>query len=207
MRPGPRRPSSPESEIRMEELVKVCPGCGAEYVPQIERCADCGETLVLPGQPADIPTPPAAPAHAPAGELVCVRVADLPWAKRLGARLERAGIDHLVEAEETPGAKCCHGAGRFRVLVRSLDAEAAMGIDAEQLCRDVPDLEPVINSQSKPETCPACGDPAPEAAAECPSCGLALVLEVERCQACGEPLPPGVKQCPGCGRDTGQRCC
>lgn len=191
----------------MEELVKVCPGCGAEYVPQIERCADCGETLILPGQQADIPKPPAAPAPRPPGDLVCVRVADLEWAKRLGARLERAGIDHLVEAQETPGAKCCQGTGRFLVLVRRPDAEAAMGIDAEQLRNDVPDLDPAMHNPQNPGTCPACGDPAPETAAECPSCGLALALEVEGCPGCGTPLPPGSRHCPGCGRETGQGCC
>lgn len=191
----------------MEELVKICPGCGAEYVPQIERCADCGETLVLPGQQPDIPQPPPSPAPPATGDLVCVRVADLAWARRLGARLERAGIDHLVEAQETPGAKCCHGAGRFLVLVRRHDAEAAMGIDAKQLCDDVPDLDPAMGTPQNPGTCPACGDPAPETAAECPSCGLTLAPPAESCPGCGAPLPPGVNHCPGCGRATGQGCC
>jgi rRNA maturation protein Nop10 len=191
----------------MEEMVKVCPACGAEYVPQIERCADCGETLVLPGPPgAAAPPPPASPAADPARGLVCVRTADLGWARRLGARLERSGIDHLLEAEETAGARCC-GAGRFRVLVRTADAEAASRLDAEQYREDVPDLQAPLDHDLNPETCPACGGPAPESAAECPSCGLALVLELEGCPGCGAPLPPGVKRCPGCGRDAGQRCC
>ncbi len=190
----------------MEEMVKVCPACGAEYVPQIERCADCGETLVLPGQPAHIPPPPAAAPPRDTRDLVCIRVADLEWAKRLGARLERAGIDHLIEAQETPGAKCCHGTGRFNVLVRRPDAEAAASVDAQQLCADVPELEGSAPAQVNPETCPACGEPAPESAAECPSCGLALVVEIEGCPGCGAALPPGAKHCPGCGR-TGERCC
>jgi hypothetical protein len=134
-------------------------------------------------------------------------VADLEWAKRLGARLERAGIDHLVEAQETPGSRCCHGAGQFRVLVRRPDAEAALAVDAEQLHEDVPDHEAVPLCETSAETCPACGEPAPESAAECPSCGLALVVAVEACRGCGAPLPPGAKQCPGCGRATGQSCC
>ncbi len=190
----------------MEEMVKVCPACGAEYVPQIERCADCGETLVLPGQPAVIPPPPSSPAPRPHADLVCIRVADLEWAKRLGARLERAGIDHLLEAEETPGARCC-GAGRFRVLVRGSDADAASRIDAEQYREDVPDLVAPQDCHQSPESCPACGGPVPVTAAECPSCGLALAVELEGCAGCGEPLPPGANYCPGCGRATDQRCC
>ncbi len=190
----------------MEEIVKVCPACGAEYLPHIECCADCGTTLVLPGQPAVMAAPAAAHPPPETRDLVCIRVADLDWARRLGARLERAGIDHMLEAQETPGAKCCHGAGRFRVLVRRPDAEAAAGIDAEQLGVDVPEMEGVPAGQTSAETCPACGDPAPKSAAECPSCGLALVVEIEGCPGCGAALPPGAKQCPNCGR-SGQQCC
>jgi hypothetical protein len=134
-------------------------------------------------------------------------VADLDWARRLGARLERAGIDHLLEAQETPGARCGHGAGRFRVLVRRPDAEAAAEIDAEQLRADVPELEGTPLGPTSSEACPACGDRVPEHVAECPSCGLALVVEIEGCRGCGAALPPGTKHCPNCGRECGQNCC
>ena len=39
----------------LEEHAASCPDCGAEYIPTIERCADCGAALVLPGQPAVAP--------------------------------------------------------------------------------------------------------------------------------------------------------
>ncbi len=191
----------------MMELFKVCPACKAAYLPPIESCADCGTTLVLPGQHGEVPATAVAAPRRDHADLVCIRIADLDWARRLGARLERAGIDHLVEPEETPGAKCCGGSGRFRVMVRQGDAQAATRVDAEQLCADVPDLEAPPTLEAAVDTCPACGDPAPETAAECPSCGLVLAPVVEGCAGCGTPLPPGTGQCPNCGRQTGPRCC
>lgn len=192
----------------MEELVKICPACGAEYLPQIEKCADCDATLVFPGQqPAAPPAPTPGPGQAAAGDLVCIRVADLDWARRLGARLERAGIDHLLEAQEAEGARCCHGAGRFRVMVRGDDARAATAVDAEQLQADVPEMAGATDAAGDAGCCPACGDPVPERVAECPSCGLVLAFEVPACTGCGEPLPSGAKACPACGRPAGPQCC
>jgi hypothetical protein len=190
----------------MTDLYKVCPDCKAEYLPHIEQCADCGAVLTLPGQPAPPAPPQAAAPASPHGELVSVRVADLDWARRLGARLERAGIDHLLEAEETAGGKCC-GTGRFRILVRRDDAQAAMRVDAEQLREEVPEMDGCEMSAPSNDSCPACGDPAPENAIECPSCGLALMPVMAACAGCGGPLPPGVKQCPGCGRTVDSGCC
>jgi hypothetical protein len=192
----------------MEELVKVCPACGAEYLPHIEKCADCAATLVLPGhQPAAPPAPSPGPGQTVAGDLVCIRVADLDWARRLGARLERAGIDHLLEAQETEGARSCHGAGRFQVMVRRDDAGRAAAVDAEQLQADVPEMAGAADAAGDTGGCPACGDPVPERAAECPSCGLVLAFEVPACAACGESLPPGARTCPACGRAAGPQCC
>jgi len=191
----------------MHELVKVCPDCNAEYLPHIERCADCGAVLILPGQPA-----PASASPPPEGrvqvrdDLVCVRVADLDWARRLGARLERAGIDHLMETEQTAGATCC-GSGRFRVMVRRTDAEAAVQVDGEQLRREVPEMDQLPQSSLNAEACPACGNPVSESAAECPSCGLAIMPVMAACAGCGAPLPPDAQRCPGCGRATGGGCC
>jgi len=191
----------------VEELVKICPACGAEYLPHIEKCADCGTTLVLPGgQPAAPSAPEPGPGQVQAENLVCIRVADLDWARRLGARLERAGIDHLLEAQETEGARCCHGAGRFRVMVRRDDARAASAVDAEQLQADVPEMAGAPSSAGDADCCPACGDPVPDRAAECPACGLVLAFEVPACGGCGEPLPPGAKTCPGCGRSAAPAC-
>ena len=190
----------------MTDLYKVCPDCRAEYLPHIEQCADCGAILTLPGQPAPPAPQPADATVSPHGDLVSVRVADLDWARRLGARLERAGIDHRLEAEAAAGGRC-HGAGRFRVLVRRPDAEAAMRVDAEQLQEEVPEMARVDTGAPAGDACPACGDSVSETAAECPSCGLALMPVMAACAGCGGPLPPGARQCPGCGRAVADGCC
>lgn len=100
----------PTAEEEDEEDYKVCPQCGADFRPEIERCAYCGVELVEPGEEAEpeevsedeeealaFPYPPRHEIPA-SDDLVCLCCASsLPYLARLSALLDDAGIGHRIE--------------------------------------------------------------------------------------------------------------
>jgi hypothetical protein len=151
---------------------KLCPECGEEYVHSAVRCVHCDVDLVhaeeMPERDVGAELPPPA-------ELTAIRVASAGWALALSERLVEAGIPHRIEevAEET-GDAGSRAAGPYGVYVRAADAARARALDGEQLAREIPDLPEDWEAAPEGEGCPACGAALPEAAAECPDCGLSL---------------------------------
>ncbi len=149
----------------MEGVFKVCPRCGEEYQHTALRCSDCDVALEAPG------ASPVEPDVFPdVAELTCLRVADPGWVGRLSERLSREELPHRIEPVGEAGAQ------RFGLFVLPADEARAKAIDEEHLKSEIPELH---ESDGEPEPagegCPACGDAVPEAAGECPGCGLVIL--------------------------------
>jgi len=86
----------------------------------------------------------------------------------------------LEEVEETQGGACCGKVrGQYGILVGQSDLERAAAAQQNYLKgifeRDGSDLvETVVDLDSGPVTCPACGETIRSGGTECPSCGLFL---------------------------------
>jgi hypothetical protein len=68
-----------------------CPACRTEYIPGIERCADCGETLV-----------DQLPEEDQGEEFQLVKLHSFPgelYANMVGEALEQEGIPYLVQKD------------------------------------------------------------------------------------------------------------
>ncbi len=150
---------------------KHCPECGEEYVHSVLVCADCGVALVLAGEPL------AARELPPASELRRVRTATLSWGRGFSTRLAAAGIAHRVELEPDPDGSITASRGErlCGVFVRDEDVAEAARLDTEHLRSQIPDVPEDLDLAARGEgLCPACGEPADLAAAECAGCGLAF---------------------------------
>ena len=150
---------------------KHCPECGAEYVHSMSICADCGVALVLERLGRVLEELP------PASQLRRVRTATLSWSRSFSEQLTQAGIAHRVELEPDPDGsqQASRGERLCSVFVREADAADAARLDAEHLRTQIPDVPDDFGLAAPGEdTCPACGERADLAAAECASCGLAF---------------------------------
>jgi len=157
----------------MDAIYRVCPRCGAEYVPSVGRCLDCGVDLIREGEVA----PPVEPEIElpPVAELRLVRPAELAWAQDLAAALIEQGVSCRLEILR-PGADDAaraRGLGpRYGVFVRPEDAARAAEVDAVHARTQLPDLEGAEALAGSDEGCPACGADVAGDAVECPECGL-----------------------------------
>jgi hypothetical protein len=159
------------SEMNMTLPPKYCPECGEEYVHTMTTCVDCGVPLALERAPIAVRDLP------PAAMLLRVRTATVAWSRGFSERLTEAGIAHRVElAAETDASPVGNRGERLcSVYVREEDAASAARLDAEHLRSQIPDVPDDFGVAVPGEdTCPACGDPADLAAAECAGCGLAF---------------------------------
>lgn len=156
--------------------MRVCPECGEEYLPTVDRCADCRVALVAAGVEPVAVAPRELP---PASQLVCLRTASLGFAQGLSDLLSEAGITHRLEADPT-SREGEHNARRpdslpFGVFVREQDLAAAREVDREFMRRQFPDVSEEPSAGAAGEGCPACGAAVAADAVECPECGLALL--------------------------------
>lgn len=175
--------------------VRVCVECGEEYRPEIVACADCGGRLedrhddgsrtVLPA------TEPAESGPEPDAEFT----ETVLHAERATDLTEEA--DRLVEAGIAFRLRPARGAG-FRLLVTAPDRDRALSLlgllaDASAHGADDTDAGGI-------RSCPACGVPVQQGAADCPECGLAVGDDPEQrtCARCGQWLDG--PECPECGR-------
>ncbi len=155
----------------MDASYRVCPRCGAEYVPSVGRCLDCGVDLVREGEAA----PPVEPETdlPPAAELRLVRPAELAWAQDLAAALIEQGVPCRLEILPPGPGDAARGFGaRYGVFVRPEDSARAAAVDAAHARTQLPDLEGVEPVAAGDEGCPACGASVSSDVEECPECGL-----------------------------------
>jgi hypothetical protein len=79
-----------------------CPTCRSEYIPGIERCADCGDALV-----------DQLPEEDPGEEFQLVKLHSFPgevYANMVGEALEHEGIPYLVQKEVLGSTTIVQGA-------------------------------------------------------------------------------------------------
>ena len=180
------------SDVHAEPPRKVCPSCGGEFQPWVERCVDCEVPLVTPEEAAshaaqldvdEIGGEPGWEGDLEAGqELVLLRSEKVAWIRRLAAELEAEGIPFHIE----PGQ---HG-GDLAIYVTPEDLDDARRFDAAIYRQEVhgaggaprEDQEP-----SRPPRRPAATEAGPSVKV-CPRCGGEYQSWVERCADCEVPL-------------------
>src|SRR5689334_6878676 len=116
-----------------EDIVKVCPDCGSEFQMWVERCLDCGASLVSAVPAPELmerPEPREEPAIPPG--TVHVRTAAVGWIRRLSEDLDEAGIRHWV----TPPAWRRDPS----LFVLPADEEGARRVDQARYAVEVPEV-------------------------------------------------------------------
>lgn len=174
-----------------DDLVKLCPDCGSEFQTWVERCLDCGATLVHampspeaihPGRNKTSAADDSAVDDEPAvpSDSLLLRTADVAWIRRLSEDLDDAGIRHWTTPpswRRDPG-----------LYVLPSDEEAAVRIDRARYAIEVPE---VAADETRPRSPVRLRrDPSSDDldVKLCPSCGAEYQLWVEKCADCGVPL-------------------
>lgn len=158
------------------EIYKICPDCGAEYYPHIEKCADCGAALLLREEYEKVQEEKKRLMEKAIENEVTVRDGDLDWIGELRTVLIDAGIACSIRSDTACGNSCC--GDKCCLVVQRQDLERAEKRIAEYFNEIHPEMQASseLISQGK---CPACGSPVEDGAGECPDCGLALVIVEE----------------------------
>jgi hypothetical protein len=161
----------------MTGIVKLCPACGEEYLPTVERCVDCDVPLVHEGETRQDLAPAEAGALPDAGteDLILLREAEAAWARRLAESLGRAGVPCRVAPIPAADGARAAWSGRFGVFVRPADKARAREVDAARLREQLPDLDGDVvpgGEEEEVTACPACGSDVAPDAVECRACGL-----------------------------------
>lgn len=211
-----------------EDIVKLCPDCGSEFQMWVERCLDCGATLVVSVPHPEGAAPPSVfiddePAIPPG--CVPLRMAAVGWIRRLSEDLDEAGIRHWITPPEWRRDPT--------LFVLPADEEEAGRIDRARYAIEVPGItaeDALPQAAARPrrrhpaddldvKLCPRCGGEYQLWAETCADCGVALVrpwdLETAvrkeapaapmaaedpgACPACGGRLQEGDTECAGCG--------
>ncbi|MGE5893831.1 MAG: hypothetical protein ACM34I_07230, partial [bacterium] len=134
--------------------VKVCPECSAEYLPHIEKCADCGAVLLSPEEIAVAEEKEKRLRETELEKAVVVREGDLNWMEELSHVLIDSGIPCAVHVDAGCKKGCC--GDTCRLLVSAEDAERAHERIEEYFREKHPEARASqeLASQGK---CPACG--------------------------------------------------
>ncbi len=151
---------------------RICPDCETEYLPHIERCADCGTALIWPEELEKAREEKKRLMEKAVENEVAVREGDLNWMKELYAVLIEAGIPCTVRSE-SDCKKSCHG--KHCLVVSRGDAERAQERIEEYFMEMHPEIRASRDLVSEGK-CPACGSPVGAGERECPDCGLPLVI-------------------------------
>jgi predicted amidophosphoribosyltransferase len=145
-------------------VFKVCRQCGGEYQSWVSVCPDCNISLDLP--PGEVLAPePEERAPTPIVDPVVLRL-DTPGAlSELAETLQQHGISSRIGPHAQGGV-------RLAIYVGRADASTAHAIAEELVAQSLPDFDADAIVDHGPSACPACGEPTPESAASCTSCGL-----------------------------------
>lgn len=151
---------------------KICPECEMEYMPHIEKCADCGAALLL-HEEHRIAQEERKRLKAKAIErAVVVREGDLKWLGELYNVLIKSGI----ACEIISDANCKRGCSpKCRLIVSEEDVHTAQERVTEYYMEIHPELR-ASHELAKQGRCPACGSPVDAGDNECTDCGLTLVI-------------------------------
>lgn len=152
---------------------KICPECEIEYLPHIEKCADCGAVLLLHEEYRRSQEERKRLTEKFIENAVVVREGDLKWLGELYNVLIDAGIACTVTSDGSCNKGCC--GAKCKLIVSSEDVERAQERIAEYFMEMHPELR-ASNELISQGKCPACGSPVGAGDNECSDCGLALVV-------------------------------
>jgi hypothetical protein len=152
----------------MDEQVKICPECKAEYYAHITKCRSCDVALVSPE------TAHADKMPAPQGELVCIEQGAYERILEFATLLESSGIG--AKALNIRPGNSCSSEGGFGLFVQQSLAPASVKI-IEDFCERVYPGMREAQERLAAGLCPACGADIKNAVSECPDCGLSLSNE------------------------------
>ena len=155
-------------------MFKYCHGCGGEFQSWVETCPDCHEPLH--SAPASAPDPEAITrTAAPLEDLVLVKLGE-PWELRaLAASFQERGISSQIDTYPLGAAmSASRGAtrgqpARLGIYVPRADLDAVREFAADFAMSELPGDAEIAHDSG---ACPACGEPTPDNAASCSSCGL-----------------------------------
>ena len=152
---------------------KICPECEVEYMPHVERCADCGAVLLSHEEHRQAQDEQKRLMEQAVENAAVVREGDLKWLGELYNVLIDAGIPCTVASDAGCNKGCC--GDTCRLIVSEEDLEKAEECVAEYYRKIHPELQASheLASQGK---CPACGSPVGDSDTECSDCGLMLVI-------------------------------
>jgi hypothetical protein len=155
---------------------KICPHCEAEFLPHIEKCADCGAVLIMLEDHKKAQAERKRIEEEIVENAVVVREGDLNWMTELRAVLIDAGIPCAVQSNAGCRKGCCGAA--CRLVVPSDDLERARERIEEYYMEVSPELR-ASNELISEGKCPACGSPVGTGERECRDCGLPLLIVEE----------------------------
>jgi hypothetical protein len=151
---------------------KICPDCDIEYLPHIEKCADCGAVLLFPEDLEKAQQEKKRLMAKAVEDEVVIRDGDLKWMRELYAVLIDAGIPCAIRTDAGPKTGYC---SKCRLVIAPEDFERAEERIEEYFMEMHPELR-ASRELAGEGKCPACGFSVGASDRECPDCGLTLVI-------------------------------
>jgi hypothetical protein len=153
-----------------QDLIKVCPECGGEFRPDVERCADCEVPLV---HPEEIATRNARELPVAAG-LAAVCTDSIAEVRALAAELDRRSLRYRIDRRRA------RSDGLLTLYVKWQDRKAAevvmedLGLGEE--ADERPQEKSAVREMPSYKVCPDCGGEYRLDIERCADCGIVLVF-------------------------------
>jgi len=157
-------------------LNRICPHCEAEFLPHIEKCADCGAVLLTFEEHRMAQEEKKRIKEKILENTVVVREGELDWMSELRTVLIDAGIPCTVHSDVGCKKGCC--GAECQLLVSTEDFERARERIEEYYMEVSPEFRASRELLSAGK-CPACGSPVGTDERECRDCGLPLLIVEE----------------------------
>jgi hypothetical protein len=158
---------------------KICPDCEVEYMPHIEKCADCGAVLLSHEEHRQAQEEKKQLMAQAIENAAVVREGDLKWLGKLYNVLIDASIPCAVISDAGCNKGCC--GSKCQLIVSKEDLERAQESISEYYMEIHPELRDSIELVNQGK-CPACGSPVGTGDSECSDCGLTLLIIEEENQ-------------------------
>ncbi len=158
---------------------KICPDCEIEYLSHIEKCADCGATLLFHEEHRRAQEERKRLMAQAIENSVVVRKGDLKWLGELHNILIDTGIPCAIISDAACNKSCC--GDKYQLIVSTEDLERAQERIEEYFMEMHPEIR-TSNELINQGKCPACGSPVGDSDNKCSDCGLMLVVMEEENQ-------------------------
>jgi hypothetical protein len=151
---------------------RICPQCGCEYLPHIERCADCHSPLLLYEEYKATEEEKKRVAQQFIENAAVVGEGDLKWITELRNLLIESGIPCALARDEECRSGC---RDKFSLVTSREKLDQARERIEEYFAEMHPEIRASreLESQGK---CPACGSGVGDGTMECGDCGLPLII-------------------------------